>query len=540
MVYFVGVDVGTGSVRAALVDATGTIRKTSVKEIKIWNDLVDHYEQSSEDIWSCCVRCVKDVCKDVDPELIRGIGFDATCSLVAIDVNEEPLSISVSGRDEQNVMMWLDHRAQAEAKFVSGLKHDVLKYTGGSISLEMQTPKLLWLKKHLKEQWDKSRWFFDLPDFLTWKATGCDSRSLCSLVCKWTYNGRDSRWERSYFEQIGLEDLLLKDACKIGGNVNSPGKPIGDGLSRRAAEEFNLLPGTAVGASIIDAHAGGLALLGCSVANIDESFESRMALICGTSTCHMVVSEGPVYAAGIWGPYYGAMVPGLWLNEGGQSVTGKLVDHIIETHPATANIRRKLRDGQHVQHYLNSLLVTMAAEGNHDDICYLSEDIHVWPDFHGNRSPIADPTLKGAICGLTLSTTEKSLALLYLATLQALCYGTRHILESLKSSGNASIESILICGGLSRNDLFRRTQADVLGLPVVCPEEKESVLLGAAILGAAAAQHFPTIVEAMKMMGGKGIAAYPNDALKAYHDKKYRVFLKMLEHQNLYRSIMKT
>lgn len=81
--YFLGVDVGTGSVRAALVTPSGSIIATSTHEIKTWNPLPDFYEQSSEDIWSSCCKCVKDVINkaNVSKDNVKGIGFDATCSL---------------------------------------------------------------------------------------------------------------------------------------------------------------------------------------------------------------------------------------------------------------------------------------------------------------------------------------------------------------------------------------------------------------------------------------------------------------------------
>lgn len=81
------------------------------------------------------------------------------------------------GNNEQNVILWMDHRASEEAEKINKLQHSVLQYVGGKISLEMETPKLLWLKTHLKNEcWDKMGLCFDLPDFLTWKATGCESR----------------------------------------------------------------------------------------------------------------------------------------------------------------------------------------------------------------------------------------------------------------------------------------------------------------------------------------------------------------------------
>ncbi|XP_056632635.1 FGGY carbohydrate kinase domain-containing protein [Diorhabda sublineata] len=541
--YFVGVDVGTGSVRAALVTEFGEIVKSADQTTKTWNFQPDFYEQSTEDIWNAVISCVKTVIKDVSPDTIKGIGFDATCSLACFDKNGSPLSVSPTGNNEQNIILWLDHRAVKEAEEINNLNHPVLQYVGGKISPEMETPKLLWLKRNLqKECWDKAGYFFDLPDFLTWRATGVDSRSSCSLVCKWTYemsiDGTEN-WNLSYFKQIGLEDLAENNWQKIGSVVLPPGSAVGKGISQKTAEELGLLAGTPVGASMIDAHAGGLGLIGCRVTGVDPAFHTRVGLICGTSTCHMAVSKEATFTPGIWGPYKNAMIPGMWLNEGGQSATGKLIDHIIDTHPATEKIKEKIGD-MHIQQYLSNILEEMSGKRNLKSVALLTKDLHVWPDFHGNRSPIADPSLKGIICGLTLAADEENLALLYLATVQALSYGTRHIIDTLKQSGYNEIKSTLICGGLSKNPIFTQSQADVCNLPTVCPNEIESVLLGAAILGACAAGHFKDMTSAIQSMGGEGQVVEPNKDVIDFHNKKYEVFLKMYDDQINYRDIMKS
>lgn len=537
--YFVGVDVGTGSVRAALVTEKGKIVKNHVEPTKTWNIQPDFYEQSTEDIWNAIIKCVKVVIQNVDLSNVKGIGFDATCSLACVDKSGNPLSISPSGNNEQNVILWLDHRAMKETEFINSFNHPVLQYVGGKIFPEMETPKLLWLKKNLKDTWNKVGFFFDLPDFLTWRATGDDSRSSCSLVCKWAYEmnveGVEA-WNKQFFDQISLGDLAEDNWRKIGSVVQYPGAPVGNGLSKKAADELGLLPGTPVGTSMIDAHAGGLGLIGCVAEGIDPNFETRVGLICGTSTCHMAVSKEAVFAPGVWGPYKNAMIPGMWLNEGGQSATGKLVDHIIDTHPATQEIRKKLGD-MHIIQYLNQIIYDLAKKQNLSNPAFLTKDLHVYPDYHGNRL-LADPTLKGMVSGLSLASDEESLALLYLATVQALSYGTRQILDRLKQSGYKNIKSTLICGGLSKNPIFTAAQADVCNLPVICPDEIESVLLGSAILGAVAANHFDTLEKAIQSMGGKGRAVLPDPNTIEFHNKKYKVFLQMHDDQIKYRKIM--
>lgn len=107
---------------------------------------------------------------------IAGIGFDATCSLVAIDANDRPVSLSLSGADEQNIILWMDHRAAEQACTINATGHQLLRYVGGQVSLEMQCPKLLWCKEHLNSSWKRTARFFDLPDYLTYRCTGTDSR----------------------------------------------------------------------------------------------------------------------------------------------------------------------------------------------------------------------------------------------------------------------------------------------------------------------------------------------------------------------------
>lgn len=117
-------------------------------------------------------------------------------------------------------------------------------------------------------------------------------------------------------------------------------------------------------------------------------------------------------------------------------------------------------------------------------------------------------------------------------------YGTEHILETLLNSGYNEIQSIVICGGLSKNPIFIQTQADVVGMPVLCPKESESVLIGAAILGACAAKQFRTVNDAIHAMGGEARVVNPNSEVSNYHANKYKVFLKMVQNQKTYREIM--
>ncbi|KAK2540514.1 Fggy [Columba guinea] len=375
----------------------------------------------------------------VDARWIRGVGFDATCSLVVVDKQFQPLAVNCEG-----------------------LEYEYLS--------------------------DQQRLDYGISK------CGHPEMSLCTLVCKWTYTS-DGGWDDSFWKMIGLEDLVKDKYKKIGNHVLSPGEPVGKGLTPEAAKDLGLPEGIAVAASLIDAHAGGLGVIGADVKGYNlpcenQPITSRVAMICGTSSCHMGVSETPIFVPGVWGPYFSAMVPGLWLNEGGQSATGKLIDHVVRGHVAFPELQSKAAASAHsIYTYLNSHLDVIKKSL---PVGFLTVDLHVWPDFHGNRSPLTDLTLKGMVVGLTLSRGLDELALIYLATIQAIALGTRHILETMQAAGH-HINTLFLCGGLSKNPLFVQMHADITGKPVVLSKEVESVLVGAAILGACASGDFASI-----------------------------------------------
>ena len=548
--YFVGVDVGTGSTRAMLMRNDGKRMSTSSFPIKTWSppDLPpDHYEQSSVDIWENVCKSVKEVTSGHDKSQIKGVGFDATCSLVVLDKGGAPLSVSTTCNKDQNVILWMDHRAIEQAEFINGTYHPVLKYVGGKVSPEMEMPKILWLKQaKSNENWSEIGHFMDLADFLTYRATNSLVRSFCCLVCKWNFVGFEDKglklgWCTSFLESIGLSDLTECNFSKIGNQVFNPGQSVGV-LTSESACELGLNVGTPVATAMIDAHAGGIGMIGPILpSEISEcDITQRIGMICGTSTCHMVISKSPIYASGIWGPYFSAMVPGFHLNEAGQSAAGKLIDFIIETHHACKDLTFLAREHEiTVYEELERIIEQLAIKLALPHSAFLTRNYHVLPDFHGNRSPLARADMKGMICGLELNREIEDLAILYLSTIQALAYSSRHIIEELNENGH-DITVVFMCGGLTRNRLYVRTHADVLGRVVLINDEEDSVLKGSCLLATVAAGYSENIEAAMQSLTSVQSVVKPDPNTRKFHDQKYEVYMEMSQAQLRYIKLMKS
>lgn len=511
------VDVGTGSARAGIVDAAGNLLARAESAIAMRRPDANHAEHKSEQIWGAVCSAVRGAMGQagVRPGEVAGISFDATCSLVVRDREGAPLGVSADGGDDWDTIVWLDHRALAEAAECTASGHAVLDYLGRSMSPEMEVPKLMWLKRHLPEQWAQAGQFFDLADFLSWRASGNNARSQCTLVCKWTYFGHEQPgWQRDFLAAVELEDMLER------GGLPERAVPIGTDLgplTAAAAAELGLTTSCRVGAGLIDAHAGALGTLG-GLAGDPETLERHLSLIAGTSSCAMFLARRIEPVPGSWGPYFEAVLPGTWALESGQSATGALLDHIVRWHGAGGEptpARHRV--------IVARVLELRASEGSD-----LAPRLNVLPDFHGNRSPLGDPRALGVISGLTLDSDFDSLCRLYWRTAVAIALGIRHILDTLRERGHA-IDALHVTGGHTRNPLLMELYADATGCTVLVPSTQDATLLGVGMVAATAAGLHPSLGAAAAAMRRENQARQPNPAMQALYDRDYRIFLRMLQ-----------
>lgn len=512
--YVVAVDVGTGSARAAVLDRRGTLLARAARAIAMNREDVVTAEHSSLDIWDAVTVSVREVVAHagIDAGQVDAIGFDATCSLTFLDGHGQPLSLARSGEPGWDTIAWLDHRAIAEAGRLTASGAAALRYSGGVVSPEMQLPKLMWVRDHLPQVWQKAAIILDLADYLTYRATGSPLRSASTLTAKWNYlNHAKAGWDGGLLAAASLAGLPHK--AGILATPAPAGEPVGL-LSAAAAATLGLRQGCRVAAGMVDAYAGVLALTGGDPDACDSA-----SLIGGTSTCVMRFSAQPRFKPAFWGPFFGAALPGYWISEGGQSAAGALLDHILRIH-----LGRSITADDH-----DKVLARIAAlhAGQGTDF---GRQIHILPDFHGNRTPFGDAAMLGGIHGLSLDSSFDALAALYYRTMVALVLGMRQTIERMEE-GETPIRRLHLGGGHAKGSLFAQLYADATGREVVISSGDEAMLLGTAMTAASAAGWYPSLAEACVGLRRPERVVLPNPANKPALDRDYRVMLKMQRHR---------
>jgi FGGY-family pentulose kinase len=517
----VGVDVGTGSARAGVVTMSGELLGRAEHPIRILRRSATEAEHDSADIWRAVCRAVRGAVAEAnaDPTLVYGLAFDATCSLVLRDGRDSPLRVS-DGEPGWDTFVWHDHRALAEAAECTATGHRVLDHLGGVMSPEMELPKLMWLKRHRHEAWDRLRGAYDLSDWLAHRATGYGARSISTLATKWSYLAHEpDGWPADFLAEIGLSDLFQKTGLPE--RPVAPGSIVGP-LTEAAADELGLTTVTQVAAGLVDAHAGALGVL-APFLDRDDQIERHLALVAGTSNSVLALAPDERLIRGIWGPSFGAIVPDLWLSEGGQSAAGGLLDHLIRWHGA----------GGEPTPEIHAAIVTRIGELQSVDF-HLAPDLHVLPDFLGNRSPLARPAATGAIHGLTLASDFDSLCRLYWRAAVGLAVGLRQIVETFGANGFGTT-TLHVAGGHTRNPLLLQLYADATGCTIVGPDG-DPVLLGSAMIASVGVKH-GSVREAARAMQRPGTPRSPNPEKYAAYDRDYRIMVELQRQREAIRAL---
>ena len=490
--YVVGIDCGTQSLRTGIFDLAGKPLVYAVREYPISFPRVSWAEQDPADWWQAAKDTIAECLgrAQVKPSDITGISLDGTaCTVVCADKNGQPLRPGI---------LWMDIRAHEQAERVTATNDPVLKYAGGKESPEWMIPKALWLKENEPRVYEEAERIAEVTDWLMFRLTGRWTASLNVITCKWNYAVPEGGWPKRLLQSLGMTEILDKwpqDVLALGERAGE--------LTNTAAKALGLPAGIPVAEGGIDAYLG---MLGMATVK-----PGRMAVVMGSSTCHMGLSDRGIFGSGVWGPYPDALLRGTWVLEGGQTATGSIVKWFRDNF-AGAEQAQAAKSGRDAYQILDEKAAGVPPG---------SEGLVLVDYFQGNRTPIRDPLVRGALWGLGLKHTS---AHVFRAILEGTAYGTRHILEDLAAHG-FKVAELYATGGGAKSRLWLQIHADVCGLPIYLAEVGEATTLGSAVAAAVGAGHYASLPEASENMVTITGQVEPDPRLREAYDFYFQKYV---------------
>ena len=541
--FVIGIDYGTDSVRAILVDSSnGEEISSAVCHYYRWSKgmycdpSVNRYRQHPLDYVESLEQVMKDLLTEVDNDIvkrIKGVSFDTTGSTpVLIDSNGTPLAILPQFSENPNAMfiLWKDHTAVREAEQINALsKHhqvDYTKYEGGIYSSEWVWSKVLHILNEDKSVLDAAYSWVEHGDWMVALVTGCTSpekmlRSRCTA-------GHKAMWSESW-DGLPSEKFLSELHPYLGRmrkrlfTETYTGDTFAGYLTPLWASKLGLPENVSVSVSGLDAHVGAV---GASIK------PNELTCIIGTSTCDILISSyeyiGEKIIPGICGQVDGSVLPGMVGLEAGQSAFGDIYAWFksLLLFPMNAIVSKsKLLDQETKDALISQTSDAILSElSTQADLCPLTLDAPVALDWlNGRRTPDADQSLKGAIEGLTLGT---SAPMVFRAMVEATAFGSRAIVERFLKEG-IPIDSVKAIGGIAQKSPFvMQTMADVLNMPISVVESKQTCASGAAMFAAVAAGIYQTVGEAQLAMGSSiAKTFYPEAERHKIYSQRYLKYL---------------
>ena len=490
-----GLDFGTESVRAVLVDLAGAERGGAVVRYargQICDRLPgtgeplppDFALQDPDDWLAGAGQAVRQALarSRLDPRAVLGIGVDFTsCTVLPTRADGTPLCRvpALAGDPHAWPKLWKHHGAKRQTDRLNAVARDrdepFLRRYGGIIGLEWFFPKILEVIEGAPGVADAAEAWLEAGDWLVWRLVGGPAgdlpRSTCQAGYKGMWNATDGFPPADYLAAVH-PDLAGVLATKLPGRMVPPGVAAGE-LCPAAAEALGLVPGIPVSAAIIDAHA--------AVPGVGAAEPGTLVLVLGTSACHMLNAAEERFVPGVAGVVKDGILPGLYGYETGQAAFGDAFDWLrgLVGHDGFDRLDRA------------AAAIPPGADG-----------VHCLDWFNGCRTPLMDGSLTGAFGGLTL---RHGPGHLYRALMEASACGLRWIVDLLADRG-VPVDRLVATGGLPHhNPLIVRVIADVLGRPVEVHPSVHGTARGAAILGVLAAgpaaSGFASVESAVRTMG---------------------------------------
>lgn len=529
--YVIGLDFGTDSVRAVLVDtANGDTLSSNVhwysrwKEGKYCNPSVNQFRQHPLDHIEGMESTIKAVLADtvVSPASVKGICIDTTgSSPIPIDKSGTALSLLPGFEENPNAMMvlWKDHTAIKEADEINELSRtwggeDYTKFEGGIYSSEWFWAKILHVAREDEKVKSAAYSWVEHCDLMTYILTG--NNDLSGLKRSRCAAGHKAMWHESW-DGLPADDYLSKlDPYLVELKKNlynetyTSDLPAGT-LNEEWARRLKLTKDTVVAVGTFDAHAGAVGA---------EVEEFTLVRVMGTSTCDIIVSSRDVIedktVKGICGQVDGSVIPGMIGLEAGQSAFGDVLAWFKDVLIWPLENLGVLSKDQ-IEEAKEKMIVELSKQAEQTPV---DESVPVALDWvNGRRTPDADQSLKAAIVNLNLGTKAPHI---FRALVEAICFGSKKIVNRFEGEG-VKIKVVVGIGGVAKKSGFiMQTLADVLNMPIKVAVSDQAPALGAAMYAAVAAGIYPSMKESIAAMGNGFEKTYqPQPGMVELYQKLY-------------------
>lgn len=501
--YAIGVDYGTQSGRAVLVDLTNghevadhvTPYPHGVIDEKLptSGQALEHdwALQHPDDYLEVLRRSVPAVLKqsEIDPSDVIGLGIDFTaCTMLPVDEQGTPLCFKPEWKDNPHgwVKLWKHHAAQDEADRVNAIAAErgekFLPRYGGKISSEWMIAKVWQIVNEAPDVYEATDLFTEATDWVVSQLTGNFVRNSCTAGYKANWHKQDGYPSKEFFKALDprLENLI---ETKLRGDIVALGTKSGE-LTEAMAKLTGLNPGTAIAVGNVDAHA--------AVPAVGVVTQGKLVMAMGTSICHMLLGTEEVEVEGMCGVVEDGIIPGYLGYEAGQSAVGDIFEWFVEEAVPAYVKEAAEKDGVGVHQWLTE----RASAYKPGETGLLALD---W--WNGNRSVLVDTNLTGVIVGYSLLTKPEEV---YRTLLESTAFGTRKIIDAFHNNG-VPVDEVYACGGLpQRNHLLMQIYADVTNREIKIADSKQTPAIGAAMFGAVAAGSskggYDNVVDAAKAM----------------------------------------
>lgn len=527
--YVIGLDFGTQSCRSALVDIdTGEEIHASIFNYRdgVIDDHLpgsnrklpfDSALQNPRDYEDGIIHTIKEILlkTQINPNTVISLGLDFTsCTMMPIKADSTPLCCIKKYREDPNswTKLWKHHAANDYAihfnEIAQSRNEDFLRRYGGKISSEWMMPKIMEIADRSPEIYDGTDSFIEGGDWMVFRLTGNLTRSISFLGYKAIWDNGFPSVE--FFKTLNpkLENIYKK----LSGKVLKLGEIAGL-LNSDYQKKLNL-PKIPVASANIDAH---VAVPATTVVE-----PGKMAMIMGTSTCHMTLRDDFVEVPGVGGIVKDGIISGYYGYEAGQSSVGDAFEWFIKN-SLPKSYYDQAADKDKSIHDLLTKKASSLKPGQSGLLCL------DW--LNGNRSILMDADLSGMILGIKLSTKPEEI---YRALIEATAFGTRKIIETFKKYG-IQIDSLYACGGLAqKNEMLMQIYTDITGRPISIAKSTQTGCLGSAMHAAVAVGYYKDIKEAAKKMAQlKNKRFTPEKKNTEIYNKLYRQYSKLHDYFGL-------